>query len=129
MIGIPVRRLTEIAEYQKRVMHVRCAACGESTREGKPYCMKHLNRMPAVRKLLAQIGKNMEDDAVANDITAVSAQSMLQVLRDSPATLRRLKKVLSLSEFSVNGYVNALQEAGLISVSFNARGERVASIK
>lgn len=120
-------RLLDLTLLPRRVEHVRCSvsSCGETTREGKPYCIKHLYKMPAVRQLLVQIGKNMEDDLRANDIHSVSAQSMLQIVRECPTTARRLKLVLHLTEESVTGYIKALEEAGLVKVRTNKRGVKI----
>lgn len=101
------------------------AGCGRTTRDRKPYCEVHVERMPYARDAMDEVERiEAEASAVSRrgwrsvDVDGATARDMLGQLRAlGPQPLKRL--AINSDVFSsalAAPYVRALAEAGLVRV-------------
>jgi len=114
----------------KQTRHCRIIGCNRHTKNGKPYCVNHVESNPYVSHVLSVISdrKHEEEIVARRGWTAVNidgsiAQEILQFLRVNGArSLKRLSRDLRRDSKLQAMYCVALTKAGLINVSKNKRG-------
>ena len=107
--------------------------CVERTRDGKPFCLDHVEDHPYVRGLLAQIAeREAQDDLVSRkgpravELDGVTVQEILQHLELHGArTKERLVREVNLPAAVLHGYVRALVKRGLVKLGKTKRGSTV----
>lgn len=110
-----------------------CEACGQSTREGKPYCVAHLFRNWYARELRDRILANELEAAMVKaegsrfvDVKGDNACDVLAELFEAPQSVGELRMRLKERDprkpgIESDAYLEALAAAGLIVLSL-ARG-------
>jgi len=102
----------------------RAQGCGHVTTERKPYCIDHLDQLPYVRELQAQLSnRDAEEQAATSrigwravDPTGSRAREIIDQLAVKGAqTPRRLAITVELRPTSLENYLGALERAGLIT--------------
>lgn len=112
------------------------AACGQSTREGKPYCSDHVGEHPYVQEILSTLAaRQAEEAAVRNrgsgavDIGGLTARELLLHLSLHGArTVERLSRELQLESQVLSGYVSALVDDGRVSLGRTNRGSTIVRL-
>lgn len=110
-----------------------CEACGQPTREGKPYCPEHVDRQPYVAELLAELASQEEELAMvamrgadAVDPSGLTARELLQLVRlHGPRTVQRLGRELNIKPVLISCYVRALAQVGMVELGLSKRGKTV----
>ena len=101
----------------------RVQGCGHVTTERKPYCIDHLDRLPYVRELQAQLSsRDAEEVAAASrkgwravDPDGSRAREIIDQLAVKGAqTPKRLAITVELRPGSLENYLGALEKAGYI---------------
>jgi hypothetical protein len=101
----------------------RVQGCGHVTTERKPYCIEHLDRLPYVRELQAQLcSRDAEEEAAASrkgwravDPGGSRAREIIDQLAVKGAqTPKRLAITVELQPTSLENYLGALERAGFI---------------
>lgn len=119
---------------RRRSRSCEFSGCGEKTREGKPYCLGHVEEHPHVQRLLLQLAEREAQDervreygAAAVDLGSVTVHEILLHLElHGPRTEERLVRELTVDLRALSGYLVALAAAGRISLGSTARGSRLA---
>jgi hypothetical protein len=110
-------------------------SCSNVTRERKPYCTEHIDRLDYVRGLLDTLSA-VEDElelvrrtgVKAVDTCGVVAGEILRELRQhGDRTARRLSRDLKLDSDIVSAYLRALALFGAVVLRPGNRGRVVAS--
>jgi hypothetical protein len=123
---------------ERRGKPVRCEepGCNRTTREGKPYCSHHVERLEYVARLIEE-RKRREAEAAAvakgrrrADPCSVIAKEMLVQLRvHGPRTAARLSRTLNEDFDVVQRYARALKRAGVVSLSYTRRGSMTLHLR
>ena len=101
----------------------RVQGCGHVTTERKPYCIDHLDRLPYVRELQAQLSSRDAEEVAATsrkgwravDPTGSRAREIIDQLAVKGAqTPKRLAITVELRPNSLENYLGALERAGLV---------------
>lgn len=106
--------------------------CSATTREGKPFCLEHVERMPRVQVVLARLAaREKELAAVAEGgwpavlVDGIPATEILSYLRiRGERTIERLRRdrFHDQPDSIVESYVKALEMAELITTRQSERG-------
>ena len=109
---------------RERVYPVRCehGACDKATREGKPYCSKHLEAMPYAAEVIRREQANGEEIAQAKrgrwkeiDVNGVLAQDALRlILQSGQASVGKISRDVTRDKRAATSYIRALKKAGLV---------------
>ena len=109
--------------------------CSNNTREGKLYCLDHVDHQPYVQGILAKIAsRERELEAVrekgwrAVDVEGIVVDDILRRLREHGArTVERLRRECldGEKEAVAFAYKDAMARAGLVLVGFTKRGSTV----
>lgn len=119
-----------------KTTHCDEEGCSRATREGKPYCSEHVDRLPYVQTLMDRIAdKEAEEDRVAKrgiravEISGLTAREILLALWvNGERTVARLSRELNLEFETVKVYVRALQRRGLVDVKPTRRGAGIVRL-
>ncbi|MGD9725474.1 MAG: hypothetical protein AB7L09_00435 [Nitrospira sp.] len=127
-------RLADIPEtlgYRSQVRECDVEGCSEKTREGKQYCLEHLELNPYAAKVMADIAQRDADDAYAVSRGAVpenintegvTAMEILHHLAEHGArTKERLCRELCVDREVVDAYTEALRIRGWVLVGQTCR--------
>lgn len=118
----------------------RCgdSGCNEATREGKPFCSKHVTRNDYATHVLQEIADREAEDAAvlkprtplsAYNLRGITAQSIIQSLREhGPRTKARLCRELNVERALVDAYARALIRAKIIRLGHTSRGNEVLEL-
>lgn len=125
-------RPTAIPGGSGRVEGLRCAqrGCAEPTREGKPYCPRHVEGMPYVARLVMDLrAQQAEQERVrrstrpALDPDGLTARELLLLVEQHGGrTVPRLAKDLQLEPSVVARYVAELRRCGRVRTGETRRG-------
>lgn len=110
-----------------------CQVCGDTTREQKPFCSRHVTHHPYAAALVAQLARQREEhQAVARegpaavDTRGLTASELLRLLHQrGPQTVQRLSRELNLAKTLVTSYARALAEVGLVELSSSRRRRKL----
>ena len=110
-----------------------CEVCGDTTREQKPYCSRHVAHHPYVAALMEQLARQREEhQAVARegpaavDTRGLTARELLRLLHQrGPQTVQRLSRELNLAKTLVTAYARALAGVGLVELSSSRRRRKL----
>lgn len=110
-----------------------CEACGQPTREGKPYCPEHVDQQPYVAELLAELARQEAELAMVSlhgsdavDTSGLTARELLQLVRlHGPRTVQRLGRELNIKPIIIRSYVRAMSEVGMVELGISKRGKTV----
>jgi len=105
------------------------AGCGETTREGKDYCTRHVEKHPYIQHLLNVIAtKHTEDRQVElGDSFAVNPEGLtikeiiIQLRQTGTKTLDGLSKALQLDKMIIQKYLFALQRQNKVELFMTQR--------
>lgn len=110
--------------------HCELEGCRKATNGRKPYCTKHLTKMPYVRQVQQRIlDRQAEWDRVeatgsrAVNAQGITAREILEYVKiHGPCTVRRLSKDLSMGRELLDPYVKSLRRKSHIRLTANNRG-------
>lgn len=110
--------------------------CGDTTREGKPYCTEHVESHPYVQFLLKRVAdRDIEDEAVrmqgssAVNIDGITVEEItLQLRTNGTRTVERLCREIALDKSVIRSYIVAMKAAGLVTVSWTDRHSMAATL-
>jgi hypothetical protein len=97
--------------------------CGHPTTERKPYCIDHIDRLPYVKELQAQLAHRDAEEVAATsrrgwravDPTGSRAREIIDQLAVKGAqTPKRLAITVEIQPNSLESYLGALERAGLV---------------
>jgi hypothetical protein len=97
--------------------------CGRATTERKPYCIEHIDRLPYVQELQAELAhRDAEEVAAASrrgwravDTEGSRAREIIDQLAVKGAqTPKRLAITVEIRPGSLENYLGALERAGLV---------------
>lgn len=119
-----------------RTRHCSAANCARATREGKPFCSEHVERLPYVQGLLDQLAaREDEEDRVrkrgtrAVDPNGLTAREILLSLWvNGDRTVARLARELNMDFETLKVYVAALKRKGLVTVKPTRRGAGIVTL-
>jgi len=103
--------------------HCHAPGCGHPTTERKPYCIIHLDRLPYVKDLQAQLAEREAEEVAAGarkgwkavDPTGSRAKEIVDQLAVKGAqTPKRLAITVEMRPSSLESYLAALERAGLV---------------
>lgn len=114
----------------------RTPECGQSTREGKPFCPDHVDKHSYVQEILKILEeREAEEERVrvqgpeAVNLTGLTAQElMLHLSQHGSRTVERLSREFQLEAPVMHNYVSALLEEGLVIVGRTTRGSTVVRL-
>jgi hypothetical protein len=118
----------------------RCEArsCGLYTREGKPFCPKHVDMNSYAMRVLESIERRAAEDMSVSlgkipvsqyNINGITASAILQMLSESgPRTKVRLCRELAVDISIVDGYAKALIKKKLVVAGRTSRGIATLSL-
>ena len=101
----------------------RVQGCGHPTTERKPYCIEHLDRLPYVKELQEQLARRDAEETAATgrkgwksvDPVGSRAREIIDQLAVKGAqTPKRLAITVEIRPSSLEGYLGALERAGLV---------------
>lgn len=128
-----VRLEEDIRQVERE--RVRCSApgCSRWTMERKPFCPGHVEHMPYVQQLLAEMADHSREQELvvqvgwhAVDVDGATAREVLAAVRQrSPAccaTPSRLAIDVGITVAAVKVYLEALERAGFIALRRTRRG-------
>lgn len=127
-----VQDLRYLRTNKARARHCDLKGCDKATREGKPFCVDHVERHDYVGRLLAEMRRREEDDALvmrkgskAVKWESLTAQEILNHLRVyGSRTLRRICRELTLEPKLAEAYMIALVSCGAIHTTTSRRGDK-----
>jgi len=114
----------------------RVTGCGQVTSDKKPYCVDHIDRLPYVAQVRDELARREAETLAAAtrrgwrgiDTTTGAAREIVHELAVKGAqTPGRLAKSVELNMDQVEGYVSALERAGIAKLVRTKRrrgGER-----
>lgn len=114
----------------------RHANCGQSTREGKPFCPDHVDQHSYVQEILkileereAEEERVRQEGPEAVNLTGLTAQElMLHLSQHGSRTVERLSREFQLEAPVMHNYVSALLGEGLVIVGRTTRGSTVVRL-
>ena len=102
----------------------RVPGCGHATTERKPYCIDHIDRLPYVKELQAELAhRDAEEMAAASsrrgwkavELEGSRAREIVDQLAVKGAqTPKRLAITVEIRPNSLENYLSALERAGLV---------------
>ena len=107
--------------------------CGASTREGKEFCGDHLEELPYIKKLMNRI-KNKSDEVgrvrkkgkKAVDPSSETLREIKNHLQFRGArTTKCLQREMQLTESTIEGFVDYLEDEDTVTLSRTSRGDTV----
>jgi len=121
---------------RRRATHCEAAGCSQPTREGKPYCSKHVEEHPYVQELLGKLadkaaeeGRVQRQGSRAVDVDGLTAQEILLFLKvHGGRTVQRLSRELNIDCKTLEGYVSALRRRKLVKTSPTRRGGSIVRL-
>ena len=108
-----------------------CDVCGINTREGKPYCPKHIERAPYLMRIQAELQTMAEDEGRLSSglkvpLTATIMQEIIGTLREfGSITEERLAKERQLGQRAATNALDRLVKLRLAKRSVSKRGSAV----
>ena len=113
--------------------HCDAPDCRSATRSGKPFCPKHVDRLPYVQELLGKIANREAEEARvrdqgprAVDPEALTSKEVVQFLRvNGKRSVPRLARDLNLDFETLDHYVDALIRHGQIELVRIKRRARI----
>ena len=110
--------------------HCEVPGCGLATREGKPFCSKHVTQHPYIHALLGQIAEREAEElrvsrwgAPAVDLKGITAQEILTfVVVHGARSVPRLARELNLPRETIEGYARPLASQGAVHLGTTRRG-------
>lgn len=136
-LSLHLARLDTLSEGRVRTESRWCehASCTQRTRDGKPFCLDHVEDHPYVQALVVKIAeREAQDERVKRaweeaDLAGVTAREILLHLDLHGArTEERLVRELHLDLRVVTNYLMALSASGQIVFGITSRGSRVARL-
>jgi hypothetical protein len=108
-------------------------ACGKTTREGKPFCLHHVEQHSYVQVILetlaekdAEHGRVEREGPTAVDPEGLTAKELLLHLsQHGSRTVERLSREFQLTGSIMCHYVEALSRQGFVSTGRTTRGSIV----
>lgn len=115
------------------IKDVKGEPCGERTREGKDFCGSHIDELPYVQKLLQRIeDKEKEVQKVRKQgkkAVSASSENLKEIKThldfNGARTTKRLQRELQMTESTIEGFVDYLEEEDYIHRSRTSRGDDV----
>lgn len=122
--------------YYSCSMFCQVHGCDERTREGKPYCTKHIGQIPYIRGILDRLqSQEIEQKRVkiegyrAIDLGGLTIQEILHHLEQhGQITIERLSRHLQLESVLLRHYLTRLQLDGFIKYGSTMRGNTVVKL-
>lgn len=124
--------------YQSSARTCEAPGCRMNTREGKPYCLDHVELNPHAKQVTQEIAqKEAEDSVAANGGTpasgyntrGITASAILQHLAEhGTRTKARLCRELVLERKVLDGYAEVLIRNGLLEAGTTQRGNETLSL-
>jgi len=107
----------------------KCAACEETTREGKEYCPRHVERHAYIQDLMNRMAEREREDhdvmmrgSVAVNLGGITVQEIMIHLRQTGTkTIEGLAKGLQLDKSILQKYVFALRDRKQVEIISTAR--------
>lgn len=107
--------------------------CGEKTREGKDFCGDHIDELPYIKQLLQRIqDKEQEVQKVrkkgkkAVDASSENLKEIKTHLEfNGSRTTKRLQRELQMTESTIEGFVDYLEDEDYIYRSRTTRGDDI----
>jgi hypothetical protein len=117
----------EFASGVVRGVRQDCAAagCSHATTGRKPYCVEHLERLPYVRALVAELSCRKAELVVAGSDQALQAvdpssprarEIVNQIAFHGARSMERLGMDMDIPTHTTESYVRALEQAGVLEV-------------
>ena len=112
---------------------VKGSPCGGKTREGKDFCGDHISELPYIKKLLQRIqDKENEVQKVrkkGKKAVAPSSENLKEIKThlefNGARTTKRLQRELQMTESTIEGFVDYLEDEEHIFRSRTTRGDDV----
>jgi len=108
---------------------VRCSApnCLNNTRLGKPYCPQHIEYLPYIQMVLAEIRRrdregNWLDQGQQITISSHYVHEAMVVLKTGPHSILRLGRALDITNAAAATLSHVLQQTGLVTLKKTTRG-------
>jgi hypothetical protein len=111
--------------------------CSAPTTGNKPYCLDHIEEIPYVKRLLAEVARRERDTLRASarneiDVDGPSASEILHQLEvHGPLTAGRLAREVELQPNELARFLPALERRGWIAVDVvrDERGKRHRTVR
>ena len=115
----------------------QCEVCGESTREGKPFCPEHVERNAYVRNILQALEDQEKEhtkalkkgtSAIANNsLTAIEMVKVLAIR--GTTTVNRIAREVNLDLELVEVYARYLGERRITRSGTTTRGNKTLTLR
>lgn len=125
--------------YRSQVRQCQSPECARHTREGKPYCPKHVGMNSYAAEVMGRIAEREAEDAYVlrpntkpetYNTEGETARSILQHLEDrGTRTKERICRELGLDRNVVDAYTDALVIRGLVRLGRTGRGSETLSLR
>jgi len=112
-----------------------CFVCGETTSDGKPVCIEHLDQIP---EIVAIEGKIRMIDAERERLATKGARGVgrdsilvrevLGMLKAKPMSIEKIAQDLDLHENSSRAIVDVLVKRGIVRLERTGRGRMIACL-
>lgn len=107
----------------------KCAACEETTREGKEYCTQHVENHSYIQDLMSRMKDREHEDhevmmkgSSAVNLDGITVQEIMIHLRQTGTkTMEGLAKALQLEKFILQKYIFALRDLKKVEIISTAR--------
>ena len=101
-----------------------CSTCGQITSHGKKFCVDHVDSNPYVANLMVNLSEREEQDLKVKEkgsrmvkLGSITAQEIINCLEiHGPRTVERMSRDLDVEVAVLQGYVQALQKRGFVSL-------------
>jgi len=115
------------------VKDTKKGVCGERTREGKEFCSDHLENLPYVKCLLKRIQDKNDEVTKVRKKGKKAVKAGSETLREiknhlefrGPRTTKCLQREMQLTESTIEGFVDYLEDEGVIRRTKTSRGDVV----
>lgn len=113
------------------------AGCSQPTREGKPFCIDHIERQDYVQRLVERMKeKNLEEESVkTKGMGAVSpnSETVQEILRDLKVngivTIPKLAARIGVEQKALRGYIDYLVQSNLVCELKSSKNEPVLRLQ
>lgn len=125
-----LRRLLPESGSHKGTRDCESPDCTKSTREGKPFCSKHIESSPYIRVILAKLAKRDQEVKILEDfvkeipLNGFFVREALLLLRTKDFTIKAFSRRLDISHKAAERLIAFLIEKDYAKLLKTTRGGR-----
>lgn len=123
-----LRPLLPDAGTHKGTRNCESVGCSKSTREGKPFCSKHIEQGAYIRSVIARLAEAAKEEAILESgrgkvqLDGFYVREALLLLRTKDFTVKSFSRRLDISHKATDTLIRLLVKEGLAKRKKSTRG-------